>query len=231
MPAPSRNIALLLFLRSETQEALAKPLAEGGRRVNTAIYQRLNQYIRRQARESGLPLLVVKGGRQTGRTFGERLANAFEYAFGQGYSHVIAIGNDCLSLDAGRLREAAGQLEQGDIVFGPAKDGGVYLLGLSRQAFSRRLFLGLPWQTGQLMAALEKYSRRMCCMPFLLKEEEDADTPLSFRRLLRRLPSRNYLRLALQCLLMPATGPHLLFTLLSSAGIKQTCPLRGPPVK
>ena len=107
MDAPTQNTALLLFLRSESEEALAKPLARGGRRVNKAVFQKLNHHAQRQARKSGLPLLTVKGRQQSGHTFGERLANAFEYAFAQGYGRIIAIGNDCLALDADRLREAA----------------------------------------------------------------------------------------------------------------------------
>lgn len=230
MTAPSKNIALLLFLRNEVQEAAAKPLAAKGRRVDRVIYRQLNQYTRRQAQSSGLPLLVVKGNRQSGGTFGERLANAFEYAFSRGYEQVIAIGNDCLALDAARLKNAARLLEQSGLALGPAKDGGVYLLGLSRRAYNRQLFLGLPWQTDRLFSAFGQYAQRVRFSVLLLPMEEDADDAYSFQRLLACLPSKSKLRQALVKLLSLAIPP--LYALLFPLSDQQqhTIPKRGPPL-
>ncbi|MCO6480966.1 MAG: DUF2064 domain-containing protein [Phaeodactylibacter sp.] len=229
MTAPSQNTALLLFLRDEAQEALAKPLAVRGRRANRSVYRQLNNHARRQARLSGLPLLVVEGRRQSGHTFGERLANAFEYAFGQGYRKVIAIGNDCPALDAGILKEAARQFGQSEIVLGPARDGGVYLLGLSRQAYRRDLFLALPWQTDQLCTALCRYARQWAHEPRLLREEEDADDAVTLRRLLGLLPFRSRLRKALENLLASSAEPPYAPPFVLPAGRHQVSLKRGPP--
>ncbi|MCB0561598.1 MAG: DUF2064 domain-containing protein [Lewinellaceae bacterium] len=229
MDAPTQNTALLLFLRSESEEALAKPLARGGRRVNKAVFQKLNHHAQRQARKSGLPLLTVKGRQQSGHTFGERLANAFEYAFAQGYGRIIAIGNDCLALDADRLREAAICLEHTDVVLGPAKDGGVYLLGLSRQAYNRRFFLQLPWQTSLLCSALRRYASQWGHTALLLREEEDADDAPSFLRLAGRLSTGSLLRQELEGLLAYSNQEGRLSIPLLSCQYRHSVSKRGPP--
>jgi hypothetical protein len=61
---------------------------------------------------------------------GQRLAHGFR----QGHEHsqrVVAIGTDCLEIDAALLAHAFALLHQHDVVFGPAADGGYYLLGTS----------------------------------------------------------------------------------------------------
>lgn len=229
MTSPAQNIALLLFLRNEAQEAAAKPLAARGRCDNRGIYRQLNHHTRQQARLSGLPLLVVKGRQQTGRTFGERLANAFEYAFSQGYERVIAFGNDCLALDAARLKEAAHRFGQSEVILGPAKDGGVYLLGLSRRAYHRRLFCGLPWQTDELFEALCAYSHLRDNIPLLLDEEEDADDAVSFQRLLGLLPFYSRLRRVLEKILALQAAIPRAALLPACAGQCHTAMKRGPP--
>jgi len=68
---------------------------------------------------------------QTGNSLGERMKNAFQYAFDKGYSRVTIIGSDCHQLTPKHLDEAFDQLEINDVVVGPAQDGGYYLLGLN----------------------------------------------------------------------------------------------------
>lgn len=68
---------------------------------------------------------------QTGSSLGERMQNAFQYAFDKGYSRVTIIGSDCYELTPKHLDEAFDQLEINDVVIGPAQDGGYYLLGLN----------------------------------------------------------------------------------------------------
>ncbi|MFZ9047021.1 MAG: TIGR04282 family arsenosugar biosynthesis glycosyltransferase, partial [Cyclobacteriaceae bacterium] len=91
---------------------------------------------------------------QTGNTLGERIKNAFDHAFEKGYSRVTIIGSDCYDLKKKHLEEAFDQLEINDVVVGPAKDGGFYLLGLNgpfpalfeaqRERFMRFLLAGHP---------------------------------------------------------------------------------------
>ncbi len=66
---------------------------------------------------------------QTGTHLGERMDNAFKNAFAIGYAKVVVIGSDMLDLQETHLTEAFDQLNKHDVVIGPAKDGGYYLLG------------------------------------------------------------------------------------------------------
>src|SRR3954468_11243757 len=62
---------------------------------------------------------------------GDRLSHGFEAAHALG-GPVIAIGTDCLELDAPLLRAAFEALEEKEVVFGPSLDGGYYLVGTRR---------------------------------------------------------------------------------------------------
>lgn len=76
---------------------------------------------------------------------GDRLSRAFQAAFEQGATRVIAIGIDCPDLDTARLQLAFQLLHSHDTVLGPAVDGGYYLIGLSQ--FVPDLFVGIAWGT------------------------------------------------------------------------------------
>jgi hypothetical protein len=62
---------------------------------------------------------------------GERLDFGFRIANGHGQP-VIAVGTDCLELDATLVLQAIESLQSHDAVFGPAADGGYYLVGTAR---------------------------------------------------------------------------------------------------
>ena len=67
---------------------------------------------------------------QTKGDLGRRMNKAFEQAFRLGYEQVVIIGSDLYSLKTKHLEKAFDQLNHHDVVIGPAKDGGYYLLGL-----------------------------------------------------------------------------------------------------
>ena len=48
------------------------------------------------------------------------------------------------------------KLENNDIVLGPSKDGGFYLMGLQKSHFNTDTFLKLPWQTSRLQKSVSK---------------------------------------------------------------------------
>lgn len=86
---------------------------------------------------------------QTGADLGERMKNAFNHLFSKGYSNVVIIGTDCPDLKSSDLNTAFLTLSQADLVLGPAKDGGYYLLGMSR--FYPELFDEMPWSTQKVL--------------------------------------------------------------------------------
>lgn len=69
---------------------------------------------------------------QQGSDLGERIKNAFQELFVQGYERVIIIGSDCPQVTTDLLHHAFSLLWKNETVIGPSHDGGYYLLGLTR---------------------------------------------------------------------------------------------------
>ena len=61
----------------------------------------------------------------------------------------LAVGADCPRLDAALLREAAAIVARDQIVLGPSRDGGYYLLGGPTPLPD--LFSAMPWSTGRVL--------------------------------------------------------------------------------
>jgi uncharacterized protein len=110
---------------------------------------------------------------QAGNDLGERMKNAFSFAFNKGYSKVVIIGTDCPSLTGNIIEDAFKKLETADAVIGPAFDGGYYLLGL-KQAHSF-LFEHMQWSTAGVLAATIERCRQHGLAFSLLQELHDID--------------------------------------------------------
>lgn len=117
---------------------------------------------------------------QRGGDLGDRLQAAFARAFARGARQVLAIGGDCPGLDATRLRAAAAALAHADVVLGPARDGGYYLIGLRQPA--PELFRDMPWSTVAVCRATRQRARAAGRRVHLLDELEDVDDLASLRR-------------------------------------------------
>lgn len=72
------------------------------------------------------------GRLQQGITLGERMQNAFREILSESYGQVCIIGSDCPQLTASHINDAFRYLNATDIVIGPARDGGYYLLGMKQ---------------------------------------------------------------------------------------------------
>ncbi|WP_046742990.1 TIGR04282 family arsenosugar biosynthesis glycosyltransferase [Kordia zhangzhouensis] len=82
---------------------------------------------------------------QKGKDLGERMLHAFTEAFANHYKKVIIIGSDLYDLQPKHIEEAMEALNTNDIVLGPAKDGGYYLLGMNR--LHKKAFTQKNWGT------------------------------------------------------------------------------------
>jgi glycosyltransferase A (GT-A) superfamily protein (DUF2064 family) len=145
------NTAVLLFTRQASEEACEKEFCSQFN-ANRLIAGKMISHAVAVIRKSGLPCFIVDSLHQHGNNFGERFTDAVEQVFHAGFDRVIAIGNDCPTLTASDLQEAAWQLEQSDCVIGPSTDGGFYLIGIDKNAFDSQLFLNSPWKTEQLFS-------------------------------------------------------------------------------
>jgi len=80
---------------------------------------------------------------QGGGDLGERLDRAVNESFLEGAQQVVIIGTDCPELDERILEDAFEALQTHPVVFGPACDGGYYLIGLS--APCPAVFQSIAW--------------------------------------------------------------------------------------
>ncbi|PSL07975.1 TIGR04282 family arsenosugar biosynthesis glycosyltransferase [Cecembia rubra] len=92
---------------------------------------------------------------QKGNDLGEKMRCAFEDVFSEGYQKVIIIGTDCPEISPSLLTDAATLLDLNEVVFGPAMDGGYYLLGLKK--LHEGLFEKIPWSTDSVMELSIQY--------------------------------------------------------------------------
>jgi uncharacterized protein len=85
--------------------------------------------------------------RQRGSCYGERLAAAFADAYATAPLPMLLIRGDALGVTPGMIEDAARSLISGeaDATYGPASDGGFWLLGLHRP--DRSLVVGVPAPT------------------------------------------------------------------------------------
>lgn len=228
MSATSTDTAILVFSRTARREAAAKTFcARSGKAGNEAIAQRLIAQTLATARQTKLPVLLHYTTQVDHCAFGEQLAAAIESAFAKGYTRLIVVGNDSPDLSAALLLDAAAQLRQHPLVLGPAADGGVYLIGIQRQAFHRHSFVALPWNSAALQDGWLDYPGATAIwLPAL----PDLDFPDDVARWLRRAPAWAPLAQQLRSILagaMRPKWPDLAGQRSTGAGHKPR--LRGPP--
>lgn len=145
------NTALILFTRTAKEEAKAKRFSyKIGKRGNELIAGKLIAHATRLAQKAGTDVFIFTEKEQKSGNFGERLAGAYKEVFDKGYDRIVSIGNDCPTLDEQTIAKAIEDLQIHDVVIGPAKDGGVYLLGITKREFDIEGFEQLKWKTDQL---------------------------------------------------------------------------------
>ncbi len=111
---------------------------------------------------------------------GCRLDRAFRNAFTNGARRVLVIGSDCPEVSADDIRAAWSALDGCDVVLGPAKDGGYWLIGL--RALQPALFEGIAWSTSSVLSETLDRSRAAGLCVQLLRELSDVDTEADWRR-------------------------------------------------
>ncbi|HVH12616.1 MAG TPA: TIGR04282 family arsenosugar biosynthesis glycosyltransferase [Longimicrobium sp.] len=104
---------------------------------------------------------------------GARMEDAFARAFADGADQVVIVGSDLPEMSAALLRQAFALLDAHPAVLGPARDGGYYLLGLTRPVGG--VFDGIAWSTPDVLAATIKRFHAAGIEPALLDELGDVD--------------------------------------------------------
>ena len=119
---------------------------------------------------------------QEGADLGERMARALQSLWA-GHERALVIGSDCAVITAGVLREAALALQDHDLVFVPAEDGGYVLVG-ARRGTPRlaQVFRDVPWSTAEVMAATRQRVQEAGLRHAELATLWDVDEPADWQR-------------------------------------------------
>jgi len=99
--------------------------------------------------EDSWPNDIYKKERQVEAGLGKKMEEAFKKVFSNGHKHVLIIGSDCYDLTTTIINEAFVVLKTTDVVLGPAKDGGYYLLGQNK--LNAALFSIKEWSTAEVL--------------------------------------------------------------------------------
>lgn len=82
---------------------------------------------------------------QQGSDLGERMSTIVRGLAARHMTGIVLISTDSPTLPVSYLNEAFHVLQKKAVVLGPSKDGGYYLIGISR--WIPQLFEGIPWST------------------------------------------------------------------------------------
>ena len=77
------------------------------------------------------------------------MENAFLKGFDLGFNHIILIGSDLPDINEEIILSGFKKLNESDTVFGPAQDGGYYLVGMKCKP--KQIFKNKPWSQPDLM--------------------------------------------------------------------------------
>jgi rSAM/selenodomain-associated transferase 1 len=105
---------------------------------------------------------------------GSRMRGVFEDLLECGLRKVVVVGSDCPYLECRHIEEAFGMLESCDVVLGPTKDGGYYLIGM--KALHGCLFENKAWSTASVLEDTLRDVAGLGLRAGLLEWLEDVDT-------------------------------------------------------
>jgi uncharacterized protein len=186
---------LILFARyprpGTTKTRLVPALGPGGA---AQLATQLTEYTLAQVRACGCPFDVFATGAsmadmaqwlgvtcaaQSTGDLGERMAHAITQIYDRGARRILLIGSDCPDLTANILAAAFDALRLHDVVFGPAADGGYYLIGMRQP--QPQLFDQMQWSHAKVLE--QTLARLGDLTHHLLPILHDIDTPDDLKHL------------------------------------------------
>lgn len=112
---------------------------------------------------------------QSGDGLRDALCGAFTAHFGAGFEQVVLIGSDSPTLPCDALRDASRLLADNDIVIGPSRDGGYYLIGMTAPHLD--VFDDITWSSSQVYAQTVDRARRHARRHADVRTWYDVDEP------------------------------------------------------
>jgi rSAM/selenodomain-associated transferase 1 len=111
---------------------------------------------------------------QVGEDLGQRMDHAFTTILNRGYKYAVLVGADIPNLSGHTYKQAKDMLHSKDVVFGPTKDGGYYLVGMKTP--NPELFANISWSTDRVLTQSQAQAEKLGLAMSLLEPEHDIDT-------------------------------------------------------
>ena len=124
------------------EDSLAKIQEVGKADCFVGISPENNSGFFNQKNISGITLFSQKG-----KDLGDKMRQAFNDRFRQGYTKVVIIGSDSPSLPVSYIKKALES--EKNLVLGPSIDGGYYLIAMKGKVFE--VFSGVDWGTDKVL--------------------------------------------------------------------------------
>ncbi len=158
--------------RLMTQRTIARALSlQNSRQLSVEIHYTGSS---QQLMEDWLGTEIVYHQQSEG-DLGARMLAAFQKSFNLGIEKVAIIGTDCPKLKQQMLAKAFDDLSDKDLVLGPAKDGGYYLIGL--RCLIPELFDGIHWGSNEVFADTLAIAKKLGLNIGILPTLVDIDRP------------------------------------------------------
>ena len=111
---------------------------------------------------------------QKGNDLGDKMRFALQNRFNAGAERVVIIGSDKPDLEVSTFESAFSALENHDLVFGPAHDGGFYLIG-ARASLPDALFANVIWSHASTLQVVLENAKTLNLSVALLPGGADVD--------------------------------------------------------
>ncbi len=131
-----------------------------------------SDYFNKVSRDRSIRLFV-----QEGQNLGERMRQAIQDRFAEGFERVVIIGSDSPTLPTVYIEQAL--RSEKEVVIGPSTDGGYYLVGMKGKVTD--IFAGVPWGTGDVLSETLKVLQAKGAQAELLPVWYDVDLPEDLR--------------------------------------------------
>ncbi|MEO8074117.1 MAG: TIGR04282 family arsenosugar biosynthesis glycosyltransferase [Acidobacteriota bacterium] len=112
---------------------------------------------------------------QKGENLGEKMFNAFQFAFEHDSDAIVMIGTDSPTFPAEFIHLAFENLKNADAVLGETEDGGFYLIGL--RTLRKEIFSGVEWSSAKTFEQTTENIRKVGLKLFHLPIWFDVDFP------------------------------------------------------
>lgn len=120
---------------------------------------------------------------QEGEDLGGRMYHAFRHLFSSQSGPAVIIGTDVPALTAEIVQTAFAHLQTHDLVIGPSRDGGYYLLGM--RSLHPRLFLEINWGSPTVLQKTMERAAELGLRSVHLEALDDIDTSEDYAAYLR----------------------------------------------